>query len=423
MIALLRQRNFGLLWFGGLISFAGNWMTLIGVPIYIYALTQSVFATGLMWICAMVPGVVLGSVAGVYVDRWDRRITMIVANFLTVPLMLLLLLVQSADQVWIIYVVYVLKSILGNFMGPAENALLPKLVGEDQLTTANALNTLNNSLSRLIGPALGGFVYASFGYNCSILIDLGSFAVAGTLIALISAPRSVTRAVVAEGTEAPKPHVVRELVEGLLLVGRNRIIFALFLFMGVAMLSEGLFEVMIIPYVGDVLKGGSEQLGLLFTVQAVGGLIGGAVIGRLGKRINPANLIGPGLFVLGLMSMLTFVVPVFVLDAFFFLLVGPAVVAMDTGIQTLLQKNVEDRFMGRVFGSFGTVISLAIVAGQVVASLVGGSVGPVLLMTLGNGLTMAAGVAALVWLGRVLPKKGADSKPESEAKGESVAQI
>ncbi|MEO5951189.1 MAG: MFS transporter, partial [Chloroflexia bacterium] len=250
-----------------------------------------------------------------------------------------------------------------------------------------------------------------------------SFVLAGTLIALISAPSSVTRAVAAEGEEERKPHVLRELAEGLLLVGRNRIILALFLFVGVSMLSEGLFEVMIIPYVGDVLHGGSEQLGLLFTVQAVGGLLGGAIIGRLGKKINPVNLIGPGLFILRLLSLLTFNVPVFLLDALFFLVVGLAVVGMDTGIQTLLQKHVEDRFRGRVFGSFGTIISLAILTGQLVASLVGGSTGAIPLMTVGNLITMAVGVGAFFWLARSLPKRDSEIEPNDEADRELVARI
>jgi MFS family permease len=407
LIALLRQRNFGLLWFGGLISFTGDWMTLIGLPIYIYNLTNSVFATGLMWISAMLPSVVLGSVAGVFVDRWDRRVTMIVTNLLTAPLMLVLLVVQSADQVWIIYVVYLVKSTIGNFMGPAENALLPKLVGEEELTTANALNNLNNTLARLIGPAIGGLVFASLGFTYSVLIDMASFLVAGILIALIAAPRSVTRAEVEEtreGEVSAKPSVMRELTEGLQLVARSSLILALFLFMSVSMISEGLFEVMIVPYINDVLHGGSEELGWLFTVQAIGGLLGGVLIGHFGKRVHAANLIGPGLFVLGLMTVATFAVPIFFLDAIFFLLVGPAVVGMQTGIQTLLQTHVEDRFRGRVFGSFGTVISLAVVTGQLVASLVGGTTGPVPLMIVGGLITMATGIGAFIFLARRLPK-------------------
>src|SRR5436305_8812175 len=130
-INVLRQRNFGLLWFGGLISFIGDWITLVALPVYIYTLTGSVLATGVMWMCMMAPSVVVGSVAGVYVDRWDRRVTMVAANFMMVPLAAVMALAHSADQVWIIYAATLLKSTVANFMEPAENALLPKLVGEE----------------------------------------------------------------------------------------------------------------------------------------------------------------------------------------------------------------------------------------------------------------------------------------------------
>jgi MFS family permease len=411
MLQLLRQRNFSLLWFGGLISFIGDWMTLIALPIYIYNLTGSVLATGLMWMSAMLPSVILGSVAGVYVDRWDRRVTMVAANLLTAPLMLVLLVVESPDQVWIIYVVAILKSTIGNFMGPAENALLPKLVGEEHLTVANALNTLNNTLSRLIGPAIGGAVFAYLGFSYSVFLDAVTFLVAGVMIGLINAPRSVTRAEVGETPGEARPHVWRELMDGLRLVGGNRLILSLFFFMSVAMLAEGFFEVLVIPYIQDVLKGGSQELGWLFTTQAVGGLLGGLLIGRLGKRVNPANLIGAGIFVLGLMTVAIFNVPIFSLDLLFFLAVGPAVVGLQTGTQTLLQLNVEDRYRGRVFGSFGTIVSLAILTGQLVASLAGGTTGPIPLMTAGGILTMATGVVAFVMLARMLNIRASQTQP------------
>lgn len=421
MLELLKQRNFSLLWFGGLVSFTGDWLTLIALPLYIYTLTGSVLATSFMWMAFMVPSVIFGSLAGVFVDRWDRRVTMLVTNFLTVPLMLVLLLVQTADAVWIIYVVVFLKSTIGNFMGPAENALLPKLVGEEHLTTANALNTLNNTLARLIGPALGGAVYAVFGYNYSVILDASSFAIAGVLISLIAAPRSVTRAEAenpeGEQSEQARPNVWRELVSGLQLVWGRRLILLLFIFMSVAMLSEGLFEVLVIPYVSDVLNGGSQELGWLFTTQAVGGLLGGVLIGKLGKKVNPANLIGPGLIVLGLMTIATFNVPVLALDLLFFAAVGPAVVALQTGTQTLLQTQVEDRYRGRVFGTFGTLVSLAILAGQLVAGLLGGQIGAVLLMTVGGLMPVLAGVLALVVLGRMLgdtQQRTAESLPVAE---------
>jgi predicted MFS family arabinose efflux permease len=303
------------------------------------------------------------------------------------------------------YAVVLIKSTLGSFMGPAENALLPRLVDEEHLATANALNTLNNNLARLVGPALGGAVLAYLGFTYAVLLDAASFVIAGLLIALIRAPRSVTRVVSeAPAADTPRPNVWRELLEGLVLVRGSRLITALFLFMGVAMISEGFFEVLVIPYVADVLRGGAQELGWMMTAQAVGGLVGGVLVGRLSQRVAPAAFIGPGLLILGLLDIAIFNMPVLALNLLFFVLAGPAVIGLQTGIQTLLQTNVEDRYMGRVFGAFGTVISLAILTGQLVASLVGGTTGAAPLMTLAGGLMAAMGLGAIVMLPRLTPK-------------------
>jgi MFS family permease len=413
MLYLLRQRNFGLLWFGGLISFVGDWITGVALPVYIYSLTGSYLATGAVWMSNMLPSVVLGSVAGVYVDRWDRRVTMVATNLLTVPLMLALLVVRSPEQVWIVYVVGLLKSTIGNFMGPAENALLPKLVADEHLLLANALNTLNNNLARLIGPAIGGAVLAYLGFTYAMLMDATSFLVAGVMIALIRAPRSVTRAAPGEG-EGAAPNAWREWLEGLHMVRANRLISLLFLFMGVAMVSEGFFEVLITPYVKDVLRGGAQELGWMMTAQAVGGLLGGAFVGRVSKKVKPANLIGPGLFLLGLIDLAIFNIPVLQVDLLLFVLAGPPVIGGQTGIQTLLQTSVEDRYRGRLIGAYGTTLSLTILAGQAIASLAGGATGPSPLMSVGAILMATMGLVALATLGRLTGERAAAPEPGLE---------
>jgi hypothetical protein len=90
MFKLLRQRNFGLLWFGGLISMIGDWVLFIALPIYTYNLTHSSLATGIMFMVGTLPRMLFGSIAGVYVDRWDRQRTMVVADWSRVGLILLL---------------------------------------------------------------------------------------------------------------------------------------------------------------------------------------------------------------------------------------------------------------------------------------------------------------------------------------------
>ncbi|MCP5098303.1 MAG: MFS transporter, partial [Chloroflexi bacterium] len=102
MIATFRNRNFSLLWLAGLISLMGNWMLIAALPFHIYAVTGSALATSGWLISYILPGVLFGSVAGVFVDRWDRRKTMIIVNLLQMLIMPLLLIVQSPEWIWVV---------------------------------------------------------------------------------------------------------------------------------------------------------------------------------------------------------------------------------------------------------------------------------------------------------------------------------
>src|ERR671927_398560 len=103
MLATLRQRNFALLWLGGMISFAGDWALFIALPVYVYDLTGSALVMGGMFIAQTLPRLLMGSVAGVFVDRWDRRRTMVVADLLMALGLLPLLAVDSLDPLWLVY--------------------------------------------------------------------------------------------------------------------------------------------------------------------------------------------------------------------------------------------------------------------------------------------------------------------------------
>ena len=105
MLAVLRQRNFALLWFGQLISLTGDYVLIVALPFYIYQITGSALATGVMFLVQALPSLFLGSLAGVFVDRWNRRWTMIAANLARAGILLLLLFVHSRDLLGVIYIV------------------------------------------------------------------------------------------------------------------------------------------------------------------------------------------------------------------------------------------------------------------------------------------------------------------------------
>jgi MFS family permease len=402
MLSLLRQRNFSLLWFGGLISFIGDWVLFVALPLYIFNLTGSVLATGLVFIVNSIPSILLGSVAGVYVDRWDRKRVLMVANFLRGPLLLALLLVDSPDKVWIVYVVGFLGRCLGEFLSPAEHALLPKLVDKSQLVKANALNSLNNNLARLIGPAVGGLAVQLWGFSSAVLIDAASFIVAGFMVWLIAAPESVTRAQPEPGESVAedqgKPNILREWKEGLALVAGNRIVTSLFVLLGISALAEGFIAVFYAIFVQTSLGGGELELGWLLTAQAAGGLVGGIFIGRMSDRFSPRQMVGYGFLVLGVLDVIIFTGTSLAAAIALLFIVGIPVVGLSTGAMTLFQTSVPDRFRGRVIGAYGTTQSLIMLLSMGFASLFGSGIGVVPMLAAAGIFYALAGAAGLVLL-------------------------
>jgi Na+/melibiose symporter-like transporter len=139
--ALLRNRDLVQLLTAGLISQTGDWMLATGIGFEIYALTDSTSASAAALFATQAPQVLLGSVAGLLVDRWDRRVVMVTTNVALSFGLLPLLLVRDASHVWIIVVVVAVTSCLTPFFVAADVSLLPALVAEEHLITANALNT------------------------------------------------------------------------------------------------------------------------------------------------------------------------------------------------------------------------------------------------------------------------------------------
>jgi MFS family permease len=414
MLATLRHRDFALLWVAGLVSVAGDFALFAALPLHAYVLTGSAAAAGGVFAASLLPRVLLGSVAGVFVDRWDRKRAMVAADLLRAASLLPLLAVVSADQLWLLYLVRAATGTLGLIFDPAESALLPRLVGEERLVTANALNALNNNLGRLIGPAVGGVLYARGGLGAVVLVDVASFAVSAGLIALIRTDSRPERSeTVAE--RSPWGRLRDELRAGLRLVGESRVLSAVFLSLGIGLLGEGTFEVGFPPLVLDVFAGGASGAGIILSAQAVGGLIAGALVARAGESIPPRILYGGGLIGLGLADLgtvnATAVVspgmPAVALASFFMVLAGFPVVALNAAAQGILQRETLDAFRGRVFGALSAVQGVSMLAGLGLGALVIDRVGVVAVLSAGAAMWIVAGALALARLpgdaGRLAP--------------------
>jgi MFS family permease len=225
VLAVLRRRDFGLLWLGGLVSVAGDWVLYAALPYFVYQRTGSTIATAGMIAAELTPGVLLGSIAGVFVDRWDRKRLLVMANLLQAGVVATLLLAPHG-WLWVVYAVPAVQSAIAAFSVPAESALLPSLVGDADLVAANALNALNNRLARLVGLPVGGTLLGLLGLESVVLVDSATFVLAALIIAPIATPRRVAQA--GESAHSAWTKFWHEWRDGLALVRRDRMIAVIF---------------------------------------------------------------------------------------------------------------------------------------------------------------------------------------------------
>lgn len=405
MLAVLRQRNYGLLWVGQLISIFGDWMLLIALPFYIFNLTGSALATGAMFMATNLPRVLLGSVAGVFVDRWNRKRAMIAADFLRAALMLTLLAVHSVHWLWIVYLVAFTQASITQFFTPAKNAVIPLIVGAPDLIAANTLNSLSGELTRLIAPALGGALFGLFGLASVVWLDSASFLISGLLIVGIAVP-VIQREVGTTPRSRSWMAVWGEWRDGMRLMRADPTITAVFAAAGAAMIGEGFFTVMMVPFVKEIVHGGPQAFGVLASAQAIGGLIGSLFIGRFGKTVRPSILIPISGLLFGLSDIALANLPgrgglsPLLVGIVAICFAGAPVVGFYVGLQTLLQSSAADAYRGRVFGAYGTTVALMTLVGQGMASLLGNRFGVVSIFTLAGCFELLGGLVAFILLRR-----------------------
>ena len=401
MTALLHQRNYALLWYGQLISQIGNWALLAALPFFVFQQTGSVLATGIMFFVEVIPSILFGSVAGVFVDRWNRRRTMIASNILR-GLLLLLLTLPSPEQLWVVYGVAFFASLANIFFGPANNALLPELISKDRLVTANSLDALGENVARIVGPALGGALLAANGMPAVALIDAATYLIGAGLIFLIREPAITAVDTRIITTNRPlKTHWVefwKQWIVGLQLVKDHRPLSFAFIAIGIALIGDSIMGVLLVVFVQDIIGAGAQEFGWIITARSVGGVIGGLVIARVGPRFQPQNLLAFGMAGAGALLLLMLQIPTLPIIYIIVILVGFPVMALMIAGQTWLQVHSQDQYRGRVFGAFETYGAIMGLLGTGFATLAGEAIGVLFSLYAAGLLFVSAGILAYLLL-------------------------
>jgi MFS family permease len=394
VLALLGRRDFALLWVGGLLSVAGDWVLYAALPYFVYEQTESTLATAGMIAAQLAPGIVLGSVAGVFVDRWNRVRCLVAANVLQAGAVALLLLVPHEGWLWVVFAVAAAQSVVASFSEPAESALLPTLVPGESLVQANSLNALNNRIGRLAGLPLGAWLLGAVGLQGVVLVDVASFLLAALVIAPIADPRPA-RVRPAASAAGAWGTFWSEWLDGLRLVRRERVLAVLFGVLGLMTFGGTMLDPLTVAWVRDVLGSGPEVFAALLTAHAVAGVLGAVVVGHTGLRVGPIALAGWTSIAAAAALAVRYNVPSVPLALALSFVGGLTSVASAIGVETLIQRTVRDEYRGRVFGALGATAALLSLLGATLGGALAELVGTVPMLNVASGLIAVAGLVVL----------------------------
>src|SRR5579862_6558898 len=250
MFAALRIRDFRLLWGAGVISSLGSWLLVLAIPAHVYLVTRSLAATGLTVAADYLPMLLLGPVAGVLADRWDRRRLMLAADVFRAAAVATMLLATGRGMYWIIYPAMVAESSGTVLFRPAWQARTPAVVGTGTaLNSANALNSAGNGIVRLIGGPAGGILLAAFGIRVLICADVASYLISA--LAMVATSRAAERR---PGRAATLRAAVADLAEGLRALRRYRMAWTLLPVTVVFLAANASLSAVVVPF-------GLERLG------------------------------------------------------------------------------------------------------------------------------------------------------------------
>lgn len=440
---LRRNRSFMALWLGQTISFVGDYFYWLAIPIMVERLTGSALLVGLSVISSALPMLVLGPIAGVFVDRWDRKRTMIVADILRALLVLLCLTVKTPEQVWIYYVVGFLMSCVSRFFFPSQNAVLPLIVPDkNDLLAANGLMQIVQTMGLLVGPALAGFSIGMWGEQVAFLVDSGTFILSALAISIMTVPRTTVGHQAAQGTRSEISAMWNELREGVIYLFGSRTMVGVLLCLGVVQLGLGAINVIWVPFMQRTFGLGPEGLGAVDTAQGLGMALGGVGLGLVVARVTKRQMAGWSIIFIGLMIALMGLAPSLSLATLFpglgadgamvdmtvgqrllhmplalllySLLLGVALVPAQSALMTMMQLAVPDLKRGRVGSALNALTTAAGLVSMAVVAASGEVVGLRAIYVAAGAVIGVAGVVGLVVL------EEPETVPEDEFPGREV---
>ena len=401
-VRLALNGSFSALWAGQLISLFGDRLNQLALVAVVAVSTGSALATGLVFFAATLPNLLLSPIAGTFVDRWDHKEVMVVSDILRAAIVLTLP-IAAVTNIILVYPLIFLVTTISVFFRPARVAILPQIVPEQDLLSANSALWVGETIADVIGYPLAGLFVVLLGSSVPLAfwVDsatyLASAALLGSIVVRAAAPAAEG---VAQAARAARADFAAELRAGWQFLRHETVLLANTL-QGVAgQFSLGISIALTPSFVqltyGQSAIGWQAAYGFLETGIGLGNLIGGFAIGLIGTRFAKGQMVIFGYALWGLLI-------------FLFALTGNLGVALGLAFgqgvanmifiipsQTLFQERTPPELMGRVVGFRFALVFGSMTIAMLVGSILGQVVGPAPVIALCGLVTIGAGLAGLL---------------------------
>lgn len=376
---VLKNRNFFLLWLGQIISQLGDRLDQMALIAFVYHRAPgSTIEIAKILSFTIIPVFLIGPIAGVYVDRWDRRRTMFICDILRACLVFTIpfFLFYAKSLIPIYLIIFVVFSI-GRFFVPAKLSIIPDLVEKKDLLMANSLVTTTGMIAAILGFGISGVVVEWLGAKSGFYLDAFSFLVSASLIFLIAKRKASVcmtfKEVGKEIVEVMAKSVVAELKDGIAYFIKNKgirftagIIFILWSALGAV-------YVVLIVFVQKTLHSATKDLGLMIMFLGIGLFSGSLIYGRFGQRFSHYRTIFVSLILSGIMltlfALLIHRYPYFKVAAILSFLLGILVSPIMIASNTIIHNVSENGMMGKIFSSLEIVMHLGFILFMFLSSL------------------------------------------------------
>jgi len=390
------------------VSLFGSSLVQYAIMWYITLHTQSGVMMTISIICGFVPTFFLSPFAGVWADRYQRKMLIIAADLLiaVATLILAFLFLWGYEAIWLLFLMSAIRAVGTGIHTPAVGAVIPQLVPEKMLTKVNGINGSIQAFVMLLSPVASGLLLTMASIEMIFFVDVVTAAIAiALLLAFVKIPAH------AKAMQSQATSYFNDLMEGIRYIRNHDAIKQLFVFLAFTyfLAAPAAF---LTPL--QVARSFGEEVWRLTAIEitfSIGMMAGGVLMSTWGGFANRAHTLMLSCIIFGLCTLALGIVPVFWLYLLFMTIVGIAMPLFSTPSTVMLQEKVDGDFMGRIFGVFGMISTSMMPLGMLVF-------GPVADLIRIEWLLVATG-ALLSLLGAAIPASKALMEAGKPAAAES----